>query len=482
MSVTIPHINTLIPVALPAGLSWNTGSWPIFVNLKAPNMLERPFGVLSAGSFDPLTASAYTTAIAGTTVYVASTGNDTTGDGTVGNPYLSIQKAVSILNAGGSPGRIRVAAGLYHKDTNFTKGNAANVATVDIVYEATGGRAVVTTHDNTLTWTLDGTYTNCYGSSSLANAPARVLNFADRDAYGLHPDFIKAPDAATCNATPGSWYYDSGGTKLYINRGDGLVVTSTGSTANSRVYRSVPNFFINGATQRNFWLKGQNPGDGFDLEGAANTGATASCMNVTFSGSSSGKILYAKDCSFRYAGYYNGSQAGNGVGINNFSGIGWFENCDASGNGADGFNCHDTNVYGANFLTLNCTGYRNGVIGSTSNNGWTTHEAVIGIDIGGDYEANAGCTCHSINTAKSFMVGTRAAKSRGDIIFGGTFRRAEFRVSNTAAMYCFNTRAIPANAATHAYQASDTASIFTRSTWPNTGSNNADSGATITTY
>jgi hypothetical protein len=49
----------------------------------------------------------------GTTYYVSATGDDDTGDGTVGNPWRTIQKAIDALNVTGDGDTIMVAAGEY---------------------------------------------------------------------------------------------------------------------------------------------------------------------------------------------------------------------------------------------------------------------------------------------------------------------------------------------------------------------------------
>jgi hypothetical protein len=539
-----------VSAPLPSGLGWDTTNWPLNIGLQVSAVSGRAFGTLGTGSFDITSNAKYIACLAGSSFYVDyATGNDAN-PGTSGSKVKSIWAAQALLNATGNPGVIYITAGTYGRSYNFCLGTTANLPTVDTMYVATGGRVVVTSHDQGLTWTADGTYTNCYGSSSLTAAPARVLDIANRDAYGLWPDFAKANSAAECNAKPWTYFWD-GTSKLYVNRGDGLTVSTS---TNTWVLRTLPNFQYSGAYQRSFFFMGATTGDGFDLVGAANAGATTgalsyssgltitaatasagtitctvsststmttgqSCKIVgstglafdgtytatvasgttftvpsaatgTYTGSSGSvcqnysrtNVVYAKGCSFRYAGYYNGSQNGNGVGTNNFGGTSVFINCDASGNGSDGFNFHDTRYFGHQALAVNCTGLRNGLVGSTSNNGWTSHEDVVGIDVAGDYWASAGYTVHTIDSGKTFLVGTVACGARGDKIFGGSFDPGEFRVSNTATMWCFATLALPTSGSGYAYAASDTSTIYYRSLRPYFGSVVKDSGATFTAY
>jgi hypothetical protein len=68
------------------------------------------------------------TASVGTTRYVATTGNDTTGDGTVGNPYRTIQKGVNVSAAGDT---VSVTAGAYGENVeSLNSGTAVNPITI----------------------------------------------------------------------------------------------------------------------------------------------------------------------------------------------------------------------------------------------------------------------------------------------------------------------------------------------------------------
>ena len=61
----------------------------------------------------------------GTVKYVAKTGSDTTGDGTSGNPYLTITKAASVIS-GGAGGVIYVKAGTYSEAVTLPAGTNTN--------------------------------------------------------------------------------------------------------------------------------------------------------------------------------------------------------------------------------------------------------------------------------------------------------------------------------------------------------------------
>lgn len=67
--------------------------------------------------------------------YVSTTGNDTTGDGSVGNPYATPGKGLAVAIAAGSPWRVLVKAGTY----NVTS-TTANIAAGRLDFTQTGAR------------------------------------------------------------------------------------------------------------------------------------------------------------------------------------------------------------------------------------------------------------------------------------------------------------------------------------------------------
>jgi hypothetical protein len=550
-------------VPIPSGLGWDSVNWPVVIGLQVSAINTRTFGVLAPGSFNIANNPKYIACMAGAKFYVSTSGSDTN-PGTSGSPFRSIYYAIGQLNATLAPGVIYILSGTYGRSYTFT--NGVIYPTVDIMFIATGGRVVATTHDQGLTWTADATYTNTYASSTLSSAPARVLDIMNKDSFGLYPDFLSVSSVIECNAKPWTYYYDSGTTKVYVNRGDGQVVrsiavTTSGSeaAANTWVLRQVANFQYTGVQQRSFFFFGQSEGDGFDFIGAANAAASqgaityTSGLNITAASASGGIItctvsstaamvsgqscyivgtqglvfdgtytatvvngttftipsaatgtytnspasaqgsvcqnysrnhtIYMSSCSFRYTGYQNGLQNGNGLNLNNFCGTSVLLNSDASGNSTDGFNFHDSRYFGHQVLANNNTGSRNGMGSKTpgnlsnSNNALTSHEGVVMIDIAGDYTDSSGYTVHCINTTCTFCVATVARNSRGDRYFGATFNPGEFRVSDSAKMWVYSTSAQPSSSTHEAYTASDTSIMYYSNLRPYFGTLVISSGA-----
>lgn len=452
-----------ISVGIPAGLGWVNA--PVFIRDLAIGVKDFNTGRLPHGycNFDVAQNAAYQACLAGLHCYSnATTGSDSTGDGTEAKPYRSIKKSVDAINASGSPGVIYVEAGLYDKAANFSIGASTNVPTQDIIFMARNGRVLSTAHDSSLSWSAsaDGTYGNCY--TMTVSVPARCVNLKAKDANGLYPDFLLAESAALCNTSPGTMYYD--GTKLYLNRGDGKKPTNT----NTRVYRQVSNFVATG-TPRNLFLVGQSAGDGFDLEGGSVSGSTLGCLYVGFSSAGSSPVLvYGRGGTCRYNGSMFISDTSNAVAGVNVNGLMFFESWDASGAKSDGFNWHDPSSRGLYWLTLNCTALRNGLDGSVSNNGLTGHETTIGIDIAGHYRESAGCNIHFINSSKVFCVCSAPEASRGDGITGGTFTPSEFRIDD-GEMWVYGGRPAPRNAGWYSYQSTGTGKLHRQNCWPTKG-------------
>jgi hypothetical protein len=456
---------------IPAALGWDQSRYPIYPVLSNPGADGRFTGSLGPGSYSPLEHPDLALAARGPAYYVDAAIGDDRNSGLPLAPFASIGQAQWALNLGGRPGRIYVRGGQeYDRLRNFNAGLFLSPA-VHTIYIAHGGRVKVSTRESALDgWQPSPLYPTCQVHlGSLPLAPARVLNPLTRDAWGLVMDMVSTSSLLVCSLTPNSWYYREGDGKLFVNRADGLKV----SNENTTILSQEPNFVYGGNVPCSVALVGATAQDGFDLEGGARDRASSAFQyhvpSVVLSGNA---LIYAKNCTFRYAGFYADRQNCNGVGLNSLPGLAFFEECDASGNGADGFNVHDTRANQPRLLTLNCTAYRNGQPGSISSNAWTTHHGVVGIDIGGRYGGSAGFNLHSIDKSRSLLIGTASRSSRGDIAHGGSFAPGEFCVSGAATYWCYWTQAHPTLERDFTYIANVTdARIFRRDavhTWGRT--------------
>lgn len=350
-------------------------------------------------------------------------GSDTTGTGIGTYRYdfsaavRTPQKAVTLGNATGAPYQVLIKADSNPRINRADSGVQAGIKpTQPCAFIAYGGRVRLSAFD-AHTWAVDGTYgntysvaeTNCSGVFDLLNT--RIVG-SSSDYQGrtktLLAELTKVADAATCNATPGSWVNTGG--KTYVRRSDGAAVTDS----NTMSLRNSYGYAI-GATTVYF--------QGFDFEGGldANTAGT--------------RNLICEDCTFRYGQQYS---AGRGLSLDNITGVAGFVNCEADANGSDGFNFHNTS--GQSFvLTIDCSAWDNGRGSSISNNGNTGHERVVGVDIGGDYRYNRGGSVRWIDQSSLWCIGTFSGYDYGDIAMGGSMSPTEFRVDSYAQMFLDDT-------------------------------------------
>jgi len=402
------------------------------------------------------------------TYYADAAKADDTGNGlTAGTAKKSIHACVTLGNASGAPFKVIVAAGSYPRANNISNGNSV-FPTQDCFFVASAGRVVTGTWDDFANLTADATYTNTY-SVATSNIN-RVVDRLASDRYGNMLDLMNVSSPAICNRTPNSWHYD--GTKLYINRADGVLVTN----ANTRYYRSSTG---NAKITANINI-------GFSVADASSMwafegGNTSACLNYSApSLASSFKIVLANKCTFQYAGGVNDTGAA-GVKIDNLHGVAAFFECEADANYSDGFNIHRSSVTGAksHMVTVNCTAYDNGRAPSTSNNGWTSHEDCVGLDVAGIYRNNRGGTFRSINTTLSWFVNPIVRDDQGDLTQGGAQWPAAW-VANDTAKYWIDSPVYDMPATGMVYNASATATIYYRNAPPPRST--LTGAGTVTTY
>jgi hypothetical protein len=81
-------------------------------------------------------------------LYIATTGSDTTGDGTIGNPWRTIQKAAGVVNPGNT---VLVRAGTYNESVTITRSGTAGSYITFMPY---GSEVVTLNGNNSLTNTF----------------------------------------------------------------------------------------------------------------------------------------------------------------------------------------------------------------------------------------------------------------------------------------------------------------------------------------
>ena len=407
---------------LPVALGWDSASWPVSLRVDTQDK-NYPKG--DAGlTLRQALALAHPTWGTWQAIYV-----DTTlasgGAGTEASPFATIGAARNVANISGNPARIFVKGGTTTLRAKGFDGGGNFSQLVDVVYIAYNGRCAVTTSD-ALTWSLDGTYTNCY--TAARSSTVGVVDLLARTANATYPRLRKVSTQAICNRTPGSWWTDN--VSVLVNRADGEPVVDS----NTRAYlgSTVNNLVVSGTSQKTCALLAATTTDGWDLEGGQ-----VGAMVASYTGNAGSRktVFGAEKSTFRYSGGVSGA-IGN-VAAEGVNGLVIFDGCMGDDAATDMFNWH--NVLGSDMyvLTVNCAGSRSGQLaGYLSCNGSTAHDDKIRrISLCDRHTAARGATIHDIGNCRSFIASPAVGGSLGDIANGGVIQPTEVRAHNTTVMW-----------------------------------------------
>ena len=315
-------------------------------------------------------------------VYVsASSGDDENNDGTGEKPFKTLEKA---LSSSKDSLTVHLAKGEYAVGGATPSGrNLALIGDEDGVVISTAA---------SLDWSETGENSGIYkavvaSSANTANGSATsvietVWDTKNADAYGDFKFMSKADSAALTDE--GTFYYDSANSTLYVKPyGDS-------TTDDIRAYYAADN--IEFSTANTLYM--QN----IDLEGGR-----VGCVRVQ---NNSAK-LYAKDVTFKYAGY-----SANG-GLTMTSGEAYLQNCTAAANVKDGFNYHKNTNGISKGVEINCIGRNNGFDGKNNNNGSTSHDGCMVFRFCGEYFNNQGPNVADVHDGtKTMNIGCKAYSSR----------------------------------------------------------------------
>jgi len=325
--------------------------------------------------------------------YVDINRADDTGDGT---SWAVAKKGIDAMIAAASfPCIIYVRGGqtplLYDQVNSWNSTTPGGSCRVKVV----GGKAI-----SAICWATGITISLDTGTTYTATRSnvTRVVDTLNRDAYGEYTELTYVATLTECRATPGTWTNNSLNVSVWVNRSDGIAVT----TGNTRVY-------LSGVSNGRNPTSGNLVVEGLDFE-HGNQGA------FRCTGNSSGVCVFI-DCGFKWAG--RESSPTDGLQALNIAAV-YCVRCNASNNTKDGFNYTETTVDPVG-VTIDCVAYSNGRTGSTGNNGLTYHDGCKGIDIRGNYEDNAGANIAiTDDETHLWCIGTVCRASRGDVIYGGT--------------------------------------------------------------
>lgn len=418
---------------IPNALGWSQSLCPVVPSMKvgADGSLRGSIGLDARGVFgrfsQALVQSQYE-------FWVSGSGDDTTGDGSKGNPFRSIVKAIGTINGGSnnnSGNRIILdctgtdGEWAWHSEFSQVRGTSTGLQKV-AAFIAYGGRPMVgpwlrlasnvPVTDTTWTNTQSLTYTKT------TEPPIRVLDKQQVNANGTWTDLDRVATPALCNTTDNSWCYEPGEQKLYINR-VGLQAVRDDNTVVLLHQRGLQF----GAPAPHVYF------EGIDFIGGRGAGGTI----LTRSPDGVQRAVVANNCRFMYPGgvpYGSGTsnEDANCVTVAQLNGLVAFFDCEVVGGMKDGVNIHASGgTFNTYLLTVNCRGFDMGRGAGNSMNCWTIHENVVGIDIAGEYSGAKGGTIRNVNQSLMYALGTRVSDDWGD----GDLPPSVWAVGDTAQMW-----------------------------------------------
>lgn len=189
-------------------------------------------------------------------IYVSRTGNNTTGDGTFGNPYLDLWKAFAIADTLPDEGiNIYAAAGEY----TLSGGTLPNK---NINLLPTGGRVLLTGKATRGAWTLDGagTYKTSLSGYNVYGVRDGAFPVTWPNGETTPQRLALAANLAACQATPSTFYSD--GVDVWVHLQDGRLPVDTVGADVGVINLSVTGALVAINTDRQYYF------EKIDIEGS----------------------------------------------------------------------------------------------------------------------------------------------------------------------------------------------------------------------
>jgi hypothetical protein len=336
-------------------------------------------------------------------VYVDSTRPNDLGSGASwGAAKQSIKAALTVAagNTGGT--RIFIRSGVYDSSLSISAGDLSSVlSNKSVTLEAVYGRVVTGAFDS-LTWSLSAS--KAYTYEATVSDAITAYNPLIKDSYGDYRRYEPVASIADVESTEGSFYVD--GTTAYIHPHGGVVA----SNDNVRIYRN-----IRGGVMLN---TGDVYMNGIDFEGGK-TGAVYAFAQLD------DKYLVDENCTYKYvvAGSFDDIDRYSSVIYRRFL-LRYSIDTQASSNSGDAYGVSTEDSTTPSLMCLRCSGVNNGYVTDTARsvNGFTSHQGLKGVDVGGYYDGNLGPHVVGVDDDTQILcVGTYVGASAGDVLFGGSF-------------------------------------------------------------
>lgn len=405
--------------------------------------------VVGDAGYSPFNQAAYAACRAGTTKYIAASGNDTTGDGSFGNPWRTPNKAATEMNLLGlTSGTIVQLAGTY---TRTGGGVFTVVANFHLAWVASGGAVGMGTNDS-YTWSQNTTtFPSLTGRPNLWAIARSSFGRADNpslvDSYGNTQEYITVGSLDKANALPGSVYSD--GTNVFVFPHNGA--DATNSTVRVFLDQSCI-LFQSISSPKHLFITGDTDDDYFIVNGSFYVSCSAIPADKHFLALRNFQARMSKNTTQQ-----------NSLAVEGWHGLVYIERGSGAQSGLDLLNMH--NVLGATMsvLTVNCSGIDAGRGSGTSCNDITGHDTNLSwVDIAGDWSCSRGGTAAFVGESQLNAIGSRFAKDFGDEMLGGSIKPTVIRVLDDGMVFLDTCSIEPQNKSDRAFSAPDTGYIFTR--------------------
>ncbi len=418
-----PQYSCRLPVPFPTGFGWDRERFDMEITQ-------------SGGRFkaDVTPRDLVDSAIwSGAALHVDSaTGDDTNSglgaqDGDFADAKRTIYAAFVAGNATGAPYRVLVKPGFYVESAFTRNGNDEPAQAVAVI--GWEGEVRYRSGPFSVNWTdAGGTY------SAPETSVRRVFRSDVQTSEGLFTELVKVSDVAACAATLDSWVQD--GSSVHVNVG------GAPGPEDIAVIRS-----FHGARfmthDKDFYLENIHTEGG--ITGALHFDAVAA------------RNIVGVNCSFRYSAPSNPASPQNAVRVRRTDGLVAFFDSDASNGAKDGWSFQEDGTVGMHVLLQGCTGWRNGIDGATSCNGFTSHDSVRTILLDGDFGLSRnGTEVHVIQSTQTWAAGCRAVARDVD----GT--SVAYKSSNASFLWLQDCVADAAGAAQNYALEANAGSVFTR--------------------
>jgi hypothetical protein len=325
----------------------------------------------------------------GSPIWVSTSGDDSSGNGSEALPYRSIARA------GQDGSIIHIKSGFY-ADTHgdFEMGVTADTALIAV---DGAGSVTITSSPDTLVWTLESG--NVY-RASVATSINDVIDLTHTRSGEYQLDgtsevplpYDEYSSITDVQNNAGSFYHD--GSTLYVRTHD----------------NRTPDSDVKPLWAKSIWSSSNVTHDVY-LEGIEFWGQDALRINGDTSGNSARVV--AVDCGFRFSPYGGNARCDAIADVR-------FIRCAVSDSNEDGFSYTNTSSgFSQNVLELNCSAYRCGRIsdGDFNNNCSTSHNTCNVIRIGGTYDTSQGPVIADVSGSQAICYGVTARNansSNGD--------------------------------------------------------------------